>query len=186
VTAPAGAPAVGDAARRAVLVAATVTTGLAAGFFYTYEASVLRGLDRLDDAAFVTAMDALNDAVRNPLFALSFWGSLVLLPAAVAAVRERGPARALATVAAVAYALGVVAVTARYSLGLNADLGEALSRGTDPAAARAAFEDDWQLWNRVRAGAAALALSCMAGALLLVPEAGRRCGPPEPAVGGRH
>jgi uncharacterized membrane protein len=149
----------------------TATTGLMAGFFYAYEVSVMRGLNRLDDAAFVAAMQAINDSVRNLPFALGFWGALVLGGLTAAALRRHGPAGRMAAVAGVVYAVGVVAVTARYSLNLNDAL--AAVAGQDPvstADARAAFEGDWVAWNRVRLAAAVTAFA----GYLAVPYSARR------------
>ena len=71
--------------RIAAIIAAATTSALAAGFFYAYTASVSRGLGRLADAQYVAAMQSINDTVRNPIFAVSFFGALVALPLAMAA-----------------------------------------------------------------------------------------------------
>ncbi|MCJ1674730.1 MULTISPECIES: hypothetical protein [unclassified Rathayibacter] len=58
-----------DALLVPLLLAALVTSGLAAGFFYAFACAVMPGLGRTDDRAFVSAMTAINAAVQNPLFA---------------------------------------------------------------------------------------------------------------------
>jgi len=60
------------AVRRLTLVAATIATGLAAGFFYAYHVSVTRGHALIGDRAYVEAMQAINATVRNVEFALGF------------------------------------------------------------------------------------------------------------------
>jgi uncharacterized membrane protein len=51
-----------------VLVAAALTMGLLAGFFYAYSVSVMPGLGRTDDRTLVDAMQQINEAVENPVF----------------------------------------------------------------------------------------------------------------------
>ena len=67
-----------SAVRRLTLVAATIATGLAAGFFYAYHVSVTRGHALVGDRAYVEAMQAINATVRNLESALGFFGALVL------------------------------------------------------------------------------------------------------------
>ena len=62
--------------RLASLLLASLATGLIAGFFYAYDCSVMLGLERLDAAGFVRAMQAINATVRNEYFAASFFGAL--------------------------------------------------------------------------------------------------------------
>ena len=82
-----------SAVRRLTLVAATIATGLAAGFFYAYHVSVTRGHALIGDHAYVEAMQAINATVRNVEFALGFFGALILGVAALAlrAGRWRSP-----------------------------------------------------------------------------------------------
>ncbi|HYH31509.1 MAG TPA: hypothetical protein VD903_14085 [Pseudonocardia sp.] len=75
--------------RSASLLAATLTSGLYAGLFYTFAVSVMLGLRRLDDRTFVDAMQQINLAVENGWFMGVFLGAPV--PAALAAVLHLGP-----------------------------------------------------------------------------------------------
>ena len=62
------------------LLATAVATALIAGLFYAYSCSVNPGLGALSDKEYLTAMQSINKAIQNPLFALSFMGTLLLLP----------------------------------------------------------------------------------------------------------
>lgn len=57
-----------------------VSTGLISGFFYAYSCSVNRGLGQLSDGSYLRAMQSINRVVLNPLFFLTFFGTLILLP----------------------------------------------------------------------------------------------------------
>jgi len=63
-----------------VLLLSTVSTALIGGLFYAYSCSVLPGLARLSDLSFLQAMQSINRAILNPLFFISFMGTLLLLP----------------------------------------------------------------------------------------------------------
>ncbi|GAA4846858.1 DUF1772 domain-containing protein [Kitasatospora terrestris] len=152
--------------RTAVLFAATLTTGLSAGLFYSYACSVMPGLARLDDRGFVEAMQRINVAILNGWFMLSFLGSLVLILAA-GALHLRGADRGVLLwigVAAVCY-IAVLAITAV----VNVPLNDRLAAATSPEAARAAFETTWVRWNTVRALTSTAALASLAWALHRAP-----------------
>ena len=156
--------------RRMSILAAATTTALIAGFFYAYSASVNRGLAQLDDAGYVAAMQAINDTVRNPVFAIGFFGTLVVLPLAAALHASRGSARARLLLAAAAlYVVGGFGVTFGLNVPLNEELAGvdlATATAAEVSAARADYEDTWNAWNTVRTLASTLALMCVAGAAL--------------------
>ena len=62
-------------AQAATLLAATVTTGLMAGVFGLYAHTIMRGLGTTDDRTFVGAFQAIDRAIINPLFMLTFFGA---------------------------------------------------------------------------------------------------------------
>ncbi|MFF2662688.1 anthrone oxygenase family protein [Kitasatospora sp. NPDC058032] len=64
------------------LVAATVTTGVTSGLFYTY-ASLTPGLRTADSLTVVQVMQRLNVAVLNGWYLLGFVGALVFTGASV-------------------------------------------------------------------------------------------------------
>ncbi len=137
-----------------------VALGLSAGFFVTYQISVMPGLARTDDLVFVQSMQGINAAVRSVPFAVIFFGPLPLLIAfAVTTARRRGIA-ALLLAAALLYAFGLLGVT----FAGNVPLNEMLATRLDPAdasAARIAYEEPWNRLNSIRT-------SCVLAAYLMV------------------
>jgi uncharacterized membrane protein len=144
-----------------LLLAALVANALAAGFFYAFACAVMPGLARTDDRSFVAAMTAINAAVQNPLFALSFFGSGLASAAALLAALSGGAGPGATAAIAGALALGVLqyVVTFGRNIPLNVRLDRS-ARGPLPTARRG-FERPW-----VRANTARMLAST--GALLLL------------------
>ncbi|MFJ1790682.1 anthrone oxygenase family protein [Kitasatospora griseola] len=156
--------------RTVTLIGATLTTGLSAGLFYSYACSVMPGLAKVDDRAFVDTMQRINVAILNGWFMLSFLGALVLVVAA-GVLQWRGGNRTVLLwigAAAVLY-VAMLVITSAVNVPLNDKLAAAGApdRLTDPAAVRAAFEDVWVRWNVVRALTATAAFACLTWALAL-------------------
>jgi uncharacterized membrane protein len=152
--------------RRLTLVAATIATGLAAGFFYAYHVSVTRGHALVGDRAYVEAMQAINATVRNWEFALGFFGALVLGAAALAARagRWRSPATWLVA-AGVGLYLGAFLVTMVVNVPLNEELARVPLTAGDLAAVRADYEAAWNRANALRTGLSVAGFACLVAAL---------------------
>lgn len=150
----------------AILVAATVDTGLLAGLFYAFTVSVMPGLRRVDDRTFVDAMQRINVAIINPWFFGSFLGAPLLT--VVAAALQDG-----AVLAWILAALALYGVVLAITVGVNIPLNNALAaagppdRAADPTAVRARFEAPWVRWNVARAVVATAGFGCLAVALAL-------------------
>jgi uncharacterized membrane protein len=139
---------------RIVLVAAIVLTGLSAGFFYSYEASVTLGLAEVDAPTYVAAFQAINDSVRNPAFGVMFFGAIPVIAVALALHWRQPPVRTLIGAALVLY-LALIVVTGTGNVPLNEQLAEYASIDASIDAATAAtardeFEDDWNRLNLIR------------------------------------
>jgi uncharacterized membrane protein len=159
--------AVGSIARPLSLVAATLTTGLIAGFFYAYACSVTLGLGLLPNDQYVEAMQAINATVRNGVFAFSFFGAVLflLLALAVHAPRPRSRRFLLIALAAVLYIGGGFMVTFLVNVPMNEELARV--REVDPAALsqiRAEYEGPWNFWNGMRTVFSSLAFLALIGA----------------------
>ncbi|MEV5750238.1 anthrone oxygenase family protein [Actinoallomurus sp. NPDC052308] len=153
-----------------LLLAATVTTGLMAGLFAAFAYSVMPGLRRSDDRAFVEVMQNINKAIINGWFMLCFMGALVfLIGAAVLAWRGHGRPALPWIVAALVLYLVMFFVTS----GVNVPLNNQLAKAGHPrhlaelAAVRHQFEARWVTWNVVRAVANLAAFACLAWALVV-------------------
>ena len=138
------------------------------GFFFAWVCSTVWGLDAADPNVAIAAMQAMNAGVRNPVFALGYFGTPLAF-AAVTLVAWKGKehrAAALFGAGGLLYALGVMVPTST----VNVPLNETLAAVEVPLAlARAdevwqSYSAPWQLWNAVRAVAA--------GAVLLLAGAG--------------
>jgi uncharacterized membrane protein len=152
------------------LVGATATAGLAAGVFGLYAHTIMRGLGKTDDRTFVGAFQAIDRAIMNPLWMLTFFGALVLSGVAAALYLRQDDGGALPWVVAalVLYAL-VVVITISVHVPLNDDIKAAGDPAQiDVAAVRDAFhETRWVAWNVVRVLASTAAFGCLTWELVL-------------------
>jgi len=147
--------ALGPAVRALTLVGATLTTGLVTGVFYAYAVSVNPGLALQPDAGYVSAMQAINREIQNPVFFLSFFGAVLTLLSAL-------------------YVGGGFLLTVFINVPMNEELA-GVAANTSPgeqAGARAAYEDPWNFWNGARTVFSSLAFLALIGACLLREERG--------------
>lgn len=169
-------------AQTALMLAATLTTGLMAGVFVLYAHTIMRGLGTTDDRTFVGAFQAIDRAIINPLFLLTFFGPLLCGGAAATLTFRSGHPGWPWVVTAAALYLATVAITFAVHLPLNDGI-KASGRPEGPAdltRARARFQEErWVAWNLVRAVATTVAFACLAWALVLD---GRAPIPPAPGT----
>ncbi|MGH3901571.1 MAG: DUF1772 domain-containing protein [Pseudonocardiaceae bacterium] len=156
--------------RGAALVAATLATGLQAGVYYAFAVSVMPGLRRVGDRAFIEAMQQINVAIVNPWFFLSFFGAPVLT---IVAAGLHLPAAVRAALPWIVAALVLNGVGFVLTVGMNVPLNDALAAAGSPdriadlAQVRASFEAAWVRWNIVRAVAFTAAFGCLTWALVI-------------------
>jgi uncharacterized membrane protein len=152
------------------LLAATVTMGLMAGVFGLYAHTIMRGLGKTDDRTFVGAFQAIDRAIINPLFMLTFFGAL-LLTGAAALLHLKDDVRDV--VPWVAVAAGLYLVVVIITMVVNVPLNDDIKAAGDPsridvATVRAAFhETRWVAWNVVRTIATSAAFICLCWSLVL-------------------
>lgn len=150
--------------QRIVLTAATTLAGLSAGFFFTYQISVTRGLAIVDDTTYVQTFQAINDTVRNAPFGIVFFGTVPALALALASTRRAGRTVRALMAGALALAVATVVITFVGNVPLNEQLADVTElSGAAASNARAAFESDWNRLNLARTltsfGAAVLAVA---------------------------
>lgn len=138
-----------------ILTLAATTTALIAGLFYAYSCSVTLGLGRLPDAEYLSAMQSINRAILNPVFFISFMGTLILLP--VTSWMHYGQPVStrfvLLLAATLIYIIGVFGVTVVGNIPLNNGLDRFNIQAASPEAItnqRAVFEARWNGLNTVR------------------------------------
>jgi uncharacterized membrane protein len=166
------------------LMAATITTGLMAGVFGLYAHTIMRGLGTTDDRTFVGAFQAIDRAIINPLFMLSFMGALVTSGLAAVLYFRDDDHSVLPWVVA---ALALYVVTFVITIAVHVPLNDHIKAAGDPdhiadlGAVRDAFhETRWVAWNVVRAVATTVAFGCLAWALVLHGRSD-----PDPAAAAR-
>ncbi len=156
---------------RVVLVVATILTGLSAGFFFTYEASVTLGLAEVDDVTYVTTFQAINETIGNAWFGIVFFGAIPAIALALAANWRTPVAVRAAIGAGLVLYLICLAVTAAGNVPLNDELALFTEITPESAArARAAFEDGWNRLNLVRTLAVIGAFASLVVATALAPR----------------
>ncbi|MEL6652312.1 MAG: DUF1772 domain-containing protein [Bacteroidota bacterium] len=104
------------------LYGAITLTGLSAGLFYAWAVSVIPGTLKVTDSTYLQTMQAINRAILNPAFYLSFFGSLILLGLATVYQFRMGTPFWLLLVATVLYLVGTFGVTAFGNVPLNDQL----------------------------------------------------------------
>jgi uncharacterized membrane protein len=152
------------------LIAATMTIGLVAGVFGLYSHTVMRGLAETGDRTFVGAFQALDRAIINPWFMISFVGALLFtIGAALLHLHRdvRGPLPWI-IVALVLYLVAFV-----ITIAVHVPLNDALKAAGDPdtitdlAAVRSAFDEArWAAWNLVRTITTTVAFGTLCWALV--------------------
>ncbi len=153
-----------------------LSIGAIFGFFYAWVCSTMWGLDATDPRVAITAMQAMNASVRNPVFFPAFFLSpaILMLTAFVAIHQERRRAAALFATSAAVYFCGALIVTVM----VNVPMNEALADVTVPTDTTAAadlwqkYSAPWQFWNTLRTFFSGLALLLTGFAIYsLKPEA---------------
>ncbi len=140
---------------KAILVLAAMTLfGLIAGFFYAYSVDVMRGLDRIAPGEAINAMQAINAAVRNPVFFVTFFLTpLVALAAAgLLVVSGEKIAATLMAAAAVLYLAGVFIPTVVVNVPMNEALAtvKIATASQDLEQVWQAYSSRWTFWNTFR------------------------------------
>jgi uncharacterized membrane protein len=133
--------------------------GLLAGLYFAFSTFIMTALGRIDQAAGISAMNAINVEIVRSLFMPFFLGttlsSAALAPLAIVRWSEAGAMAML--VGGVLYVLGMFVVTMVFNVPLN----DALA-AVDPSSPAAAtlwtrYLSDWTFWNHVRTVASTVA-----------------------------
>jgi uncharacterized membrane protein len=159
------------------LLITAFTTALIAGLFYSYSCSVNPGLGKLPDAGYMAAMQSINREILNPLFFMSFMGTVILLPVSTW-LQYSNPAPTsfyLMLAATIVYAVGTFGVTIMGNVPLNNALDGFNLQSASPDMIhqqRELFEKPWNRLHSIRTIANAIALILVLLACLNKQEAG--------------
>jgi uncharacterized membrane protein len=144
-----------------ILVLTATLTALMAGLFFAWSCSVMPGFARLSDKEFVSAMQAMNRAIQNPVFFAAFFGAPIFLVISTVLHYGESVRFALLSAAAIVYLTGNFGVTIFGNVPLNNTLDRFdLKSATDEEIARqrANFERRWSNLNHSRAVASSVAV----------------------------
>lgn len=160
-----------EALQAAALIAATLTMGVVAGVLQLYADAIMPGLARTDDRTFVSAFQAIDKAITNPLFLGNFFGPLVLT-ALSALLHISSNVRSVLPWVAIAFGRYLFVVVS--TLAVNVPLNDAIKAVGEPDqisnldAVRHRFDEaKWARWNVVRAVLTTAAVGCLGWALVL-------------------
>ncbi|MCR9122022.1 MAG: DUF1772 domain-containing protein [Phyllobacteriaceae bacterium] len=135
--------------------------GLMAGFFYAFSVCVMAGLDAVAPEKAISAMQAINAAVRNPVFFITFFLTPFVAVGASVLAFATGDARSGLFMAAAAgiYVLAAVVPTALVNVPMNEVLAAIDPARDDAAAIWTDYSARWTLWNTIRTLTTTLALA---------------------------
>jgi uncharacterized membrane protein len=150
-----------DTLRSAALIAATITTGIMAGLYFTWANSIMPGLKGTEDRTFIEVMQRFNVSIVNPVFVLLFLGAGAI--GILATILHGGRAGFGWILAGTALYVATLVVTFALNIPLNNALDAAgdPARITDVAAVRAQFEATWVRWNVVRTVTSTAGFVCL-------------------------
>jgi uncharacterized membrane protein len=138
--------------------------GLVAGLLYGYLCSVNPGLKALSDFEYLNAMQKINLAIQNPLFFISFLGTLFMMPATCIFLFKYKYSSLFSffVFATIIYIIGVFGITLMGNVPLNNQLAAFdLSKATliEISEMRFKFEIPWNNFHLYRTIAAILSFS---------------------------
>lgn len=137
----------------ALLILASLGSGLNAGLFFIFSNTIMRAFDRLPAAGAVAAMNSINRVILNPLFFLIFFGT-ALLCLVLLVGRLNSP---LVVAGALLYLAGSIGVTMVCNVPLNDKLEKVSPSANDMERQWHAYRGPWTQWNHVRTVACLLA-----------------------------
>lgn len=151
-----------------------LSIGAIFGFFYAWVCSTMWGLDATDPQVAIVAMQAMNAAVRNPVFFPAFFLTPLILTATsyIATAQRQKRSSVLFGMAAGLYVAGAFLVTVTVNVPMNETLAEVVVP-TDTEAARSIWQDyssSWQFWNTLRTVASGASLLLTGLAIYLIEQ----------------
>jgi uncharacterized membrane protein len=141
--------------------------GMLAGLYFAFSAFIMTAFGRIDQAAGISATNAINTTIVQSLFLPIFLGttlaSLVLAGSAVFRWDEPGAMAMLA--GGLVYVAGMFAVTMVANVPLNNALAAVAPGSPDGAAIWALYLKEWTFWNHVRTIASTIACALYIAAI---------------------
>lgn len=145
----------------------TIACGLMAGLYFAFSAFIMGALGRIDQAAGIAAMNAINKVIVQSLFLPVFMGSTLacLVLAVLAPFRWNEPGAAMWLIGGVIYVFGMFVVTMLFNVPLNNALAAVEPATNDAGTLWARYLSDWTWWNHVRTVTSTLAFVLFVAAI---------------------
>ena len=131
---------------------AALGSGLMAGFFFAFSATVMCALGRIQPASGIAAMQAINVVVLNPLFLGTFFGTalLSLVLDIVALMDWSAPWSGYLVAGSLLYFVGTFLVTLLFNVPLSNKLAAMKPDSAEGKAVWTHYLRVWTAWNHVR------------------------------------
>jgi uncharacterized membrane protein len=151
----------------ALTLLAALGSGLIAGFFLAFSATVMWALERQPPPAGIAAMQTINVVVLNPIFLGIFFGTAILSLGLdiVALLRWPEPGSAYLLAGSLLYFIGTFLVTLIFNVPLNNALAAIKPDSAEGNAVWTHYLRVWTAWNHVRTVAPLAAAACFILAL---------------------
>jgi uncharacterized membrane protein len=146
---------------------AAIGSGLMAGLFFIFSATIMRALDKLPVPQGMAAMNSINVTIINPIFLTLFLGTALLCVALIIlALAKWGGAPSVWLIAgSVIYLAGSIAVTTIFNVPLNNALETTALDSAEAATMWTRYMAEWVPWNHLRTIACTASLGCFIMAL---------------------
>lgn len=134
-----------------ILILGILFTGLTAGLCFTWSNAVAPGIGRLDDLGFLQSFQAMNRAIINRSFLITFFGPVILLFINAYLHRNAHPTTFWSfTLAAVLFFVGIGLITVFNNVPLNELLDKTVLENLSAIELkelRTKFEQPWNRWH---------------------------------------
>ncbi|BAZ40188.1 hypothetical protein NIES4101_61490 [Calothrix sp. NIES-4101] len=154
----------------ALKLLALLGCGLMAGVFFAFSTFVMTALARLQPSEGITAMQAINITVINPLFMGVFLGNAVacIFLVIFSLSKWHQPGTVYLLVGSLLYLVGTLGVTIAFNVPMNDALAKVEPGSTDGTSLWTSYLVNWTFWNHVRTFAALAAATSLAIALRVI------------------
>jgi uncharacterized membrane protein len=141
--------------------------GLIAGLYFAFSTFVMTALGRIDQAAGISAMNAINTTIVQSLFLPLFLATtLASLLLAVLSFFRWGELGAFVIIAGgLLYVVGMFVVTMVFNVPLNNALAAVDPASSEAGSLWARYLSDWTWWNHVRTISSTLACAAFIAAI---------------------
>ncbi len=134
-----------------VLMLGILFTGLTAGLCFTWSNAITPGIGRLDDLGFLQSFQAMNRAIINRSFLITFFGPVILLFINAYLHRNAHPTTFWSfMLAAILFLIGIGLITVFKNVPLNELLDKTVLENLSTIELkelRTKFEQPWNRWH---------------------------------------